>query len=512
MPDWRSQVTSASCAAAPSFLRTLLFSDSVSRTMLHRLFPKVFSADKPSAFTHTFATGRVLLEQHNGCIPHINLIPPELLSDIFTHAHHTSDNWLTGSVRSYEAPMLLLRICKHWSAVATATPNLWSNMSYTLEVDDGWANVGRADRDSAMINNWLQRSDSPLSLQLDTTSFFVVSERTTHPVLDVFVTHCHRWQTINFSLYERLIPVLNTVKCCPMLRAVEIAVAGLSLKSEHTLYAFEHAPLLRDVTLHIHPQMIKIPWGQLTHCSIEGGYECLDIMRQSLVVETFSLELKGTSRSSILPPITLGSLLTLNIYSHVADLHPILDHILAPALADITFRSSAMYGSTQTFQFVPFLSRCSSTIQSIALCHVHPTEDELIRCLRETPSLRKLTIKEVILANCVGHTLLQALHACGGSSICLVRNLQEIVLCGSFAGWDEDLFVDAVESRWRMAKVVNECPNAIQNLGCLQLKKVALMFASYHTMSKQTYRRLDEMKGEGLLVLCFRIIFAEDGT
>jgi hypothetical protein len=201
-----------------------------------------------------------------------------------------------------------------------------------------------------------------------------------------------------------------------------------------------------------------------------------------MAVETFSLELKGTSRSSILPPI------------------------------DITFRSSAVYGSPQTFQFVPFLSRCSSTIQSIALCHVHPTEDELIRCLRETPSLRKPTIKEDTLTICVGHTLLQALHAYGGSSTCLVRKLQEILLCGSFVGCDEELFVDVVESRWRVAKVVNECPSAIQNLGCLQLKKVALMFPSRHTLSKRTHRRLDEMKSEGLLVLCFRIIFAEDGT
>jgi hypothetical protein len=465
--------------------------------MLHRLLPRVVPASRASVVDPEPTVNHTLLERKVS-LPYINRISPELLSDIFTHSHQQSENWLTGRVRSDEAPLLLLQVCKYWSAVATATPNLWSNMSYSLTANIGWANVGRAERDSAMINNWFQRSDSPLSLRLDIMYSFAAAERNTHPVLDTFIAYCHRWQTINLSLYERLIPTMNAVKHCPLLRTLEISVAGFSPESPHTLDAFEYAPLLRNVTLHIHPRTIKIPWARITQCSVEGGYECLDIMRQSSNVVTFSLELQEIPRSTILPPIILGSLFTLNIFSHVSDLHPILDHIVAPVLANITFRSSMVYASTQPFPIIPFLSRWSSTLESMTLRHIHLTEQELIRCLRETPLLRTLMIEEHNLSTCVGRTLLRALHPGVSDSLCLVQNLQSMVLEGSFVGFCGEFFVEMVESRsWKYAKVVNNHPHAIPEYA--QLKMIVLKSKTKPIMGEEVMRRLDKMNGDGLL-------------
>ncbi|KAF8871500.1 hypothetical protein BD779DRAFT_460068 [Infundibulicybe gibba] len=54
-------------------------------------------------------------------------LPPEILREIFLHCIPPGE-W--GSFSAYDAPWLLLKVCRSWRGVAFSTPKLWSVLPF----------------------------------------------------------------------------------------------------------------------------------------------------------------------------------------------------------------------------------------------------------------------------------------------------------------------------------------------------------------------------------------------
>ncbi|KAJ7649066.1 hypothetical protein DFH06DRAFT_996807, partial [Mycena polygramma] len=76
------------------------------------------------------------VEAHKVVLSPIRRVPPEILGEIFSFIVHATfyfnDINRVKLLASRHAPWLLARVCRHWSAVALATPSLWSMVSLDL--------------------------------------------------------------------------------------------------------------------------------------------------------------------------------------------------------------------------------------------------------------------------------------------------------------------------------------------------------------------------------------------
>lgn len=113
---------------------------------------------------------RIFLQQKKRCdvqarifknkarISPVKFLPTEILQHIFK-ACLPNDRYITPHTRS--APLLLCQICRRWTAIAEATPELWSS----INVQD-WG-VWTAALYTAMVARWLAASNTrPLAISV----------------------------------------------------------------------------------------------------------------------------------------------------------------------------------------------------------------------------------------------------------------------------------------------------------------------------------------------------------
>lgn len=427
---------------------------------------------------------------------HIRIIP-EVLSLIFLQSYYASHNYHFGTMsRSREAPLIFLQICKHWSAVALATPELWSSLGYRLSrVSE------KSNRDAAMINQWLARAKAcPLWLKLRTSSDF---DQSSHPVLETFIFYSHRWQHVDFALPPSIFPALNAVKgSLPLLRTLEFTLPDIFSIDAPRLDAFGGASSLRSLALlqNIRPRMVEIPWLQLTQCSICVDTEGLDIFHclSNIAKLTLTFDLDATlPQSQFEPPTRLPFLRTLSITClRMSNPASLWNSLIVPALSDINFRRYVGQTNSWAPEIYPFISRWASTIRRLTLCNAHLGDDELVRCIREITLLEKLEIDEEGRSDYVSNDFMRLLQFDPDSSPCLAPKLQYIGFKGFYYLFDDNVFMDMVASRWRPRLVSGD---AAHQVSCLK----AVMLRPHRALDRQAVNRLDKLKEEGLGVFIF---------
>ncbi|KAH7887056.1 hypothetical protein F5I97DRAFT_1829519 [Phlebopus sp. FC_14] len=100
---------------------------------------------------------RQSMVSHHALTSPARRVPPEVLGQIFYHCLPKSP-YITP--RNVECPMVLTQVCRHWRAVAMATPRLWSSLTIHLH---------RATRDDCRpeYDAWLARAKSvPLAIRV----------------------------------------------------------------------------------------------------------------------------------------------------------------------------------------------------------------------------------------------------------------------------------------------------------------------------------------------------------
>lgn len=420
----------------------------------------------------------------------INRLSPELLTAIFIEGPQSSP-YLNHSLRLHPraqgAPLVWMQVCKYWRDVAISTPQLWTSFIFKLNP----VQKSESELDAMMAGEWLARGKScPLLLTLRAGPIFIEAN---HPILDVVKAHCHRWQHIDCYLPSAAYSAINPDKrSLPMLRTLKFArKAGRYF----SLQGYEHAPLLRSFSLPIDipPNGVKVPWSQLTECSMR--IEDFDTLCRLSNVVKLSLGLVPYFQfiDSFTSSITFPSLRTLRLaFTGFRD-YTLLDYFIVPALSDITLEREINHSTSWAPHIFPFISRWSSTVQCITFRNAHLTEHELLICIESLPSLQKLEIDEQERSDYVTNGFIQRLQVNPGDSVPLAPKLTYIGLKGFYYHLDDDVVVDMVESRWRPRLATDNSAHQVTRLKTVMLRPE-------RAFDRTAVVRLDQMEQEGLVV------------
>ncbi|TDL19029.1 hypothetical protein BD410DRAFT_774415, partial [Rickenella mellea] len=117
---------------------------------------------------------------HKALLTPARRLPPELVSEIFTHAtvYGGLDNLMLPRPRVSEAPLKLGRICRRWRQIALSTPSLWSSVT----IPQNWAIEG--------LQEWIRRAGAL------TLSFAVEIHQDNLEVLELLASYQKQWKEV----------------------------------------------------------------------------------------------------------------------------------------------------------------------------------------------------------------------------------------------------------------------------------------------------------------------------
>ena len=400
---------------------------------------------------------RRYVESHKVLLSPIRRLPPEILSEIFLACLTPWNEMLTLAIFDVKSlPWLLGHICSQWRAVALSSPKLWSSVVislYQLQMDLEMA--------VCMVETWLQRgAECPLFVR------FLCGHRSleSHPILDALASSSHRWQDVTFSITIPLLSSLTHIRGhLPSLQRLEIQLDLEAVPDPGIFDAFEFAPCLYEVSApHFANLPLKLPWSQLTqYTGPIIGPETLEVLRHAsnvVACTLYTYAFTGLHNSAPSGTVQLPQLRTLCIHSE-SDAG-LLDGLVLPVLEDISFREHPNGGTLVSV--LSLLRRSSCSLKKLHLSG-GPFDDTIIRLIQETSTLVEVNIN--FGNESIANELVARLTNRRDERPILVPNLGSIEF--SFRvrptrTFDHRLFVDMIESRWRLDGLHQQTDSRLQ--------------------------------------------------
>ncbi|KAF9049327.1 hypothetical protein BDZ89DRAFT_978266 [Hymenopellis radicata] len=405
---------------------------------------------------------RTCINSHLAILTPIRRLPVEILQEIFGHCLPAKQ-----SCAASQAPLVLTRVCVLWRQVAIGTPRLWDTLVMRLPSrpsfigDDTVVSTRSRLRLMAL---WLERSKAvPFTLLLSVphTIASVVEE-----FLPLFHAHLHRFRDLRLWLpicwLKHVLPLITIGTTWPVLEQLEVSfspVHGPSSGMPVIQLDEERMPRLRHLFLrcggHGSPASAELSSPSRTLRSLDLDFaiapsECRRILSECPNLLTCRLRAVDGFSSHPDPGATvLYCLEDFNVQTS-QPISLLLDSLCLPALKSlhisetITFDSARDVWSQHTFD--NFIENSGCKLESLLLHNVLRSEDELIRCLSTSKSLKHfgaLDLRELTL--CTDRAL-EMMTARPGEP-CLAPNLQSLRL-GSTLISEDGAFGAMVNSRW----------------------------------------------------------------
>ncbi|KAJ6502114.1 hypothetical protein C8R45DRAFT_776809, partial [Mycena sanguinolenta] len=321
-------------------------------------------------------------------------LPNELLGEIFIHClRQRKPLGKFGSpekLNPNDAPLVLCAVCRRWRNIVFTTPGMWGSLSIQQNsvLSDSGADYAEFCR------TWLSRAGTtPLLIEFEA---YVEDERVLS-LLEIIGGLAQQWRGVWLTLDSELTKALRLPKAGKFPFLEHLALS--SSFSELSL-SFCDAPNLQDVCLGESTPQIRLPWHQLT------SYETwtilvprfLQILRDApnLVRTRFGIE--GPVSPASLPSIVIPLLHmhVLKLGNSDEDFLPmsILNCLKVPALKHLTlsFHDAQAFSSDAT-PFLSFVSRSSFRLHTLALSLMPVTTEDLIECLKATPTVVDLKLR-----------------------------------------------------------------------------------------------------------------------
>lgn len=276
--------------------------------------------------------------------------------------------------------------------IAHSLPHLWSSIALWLQPQNLYTDI-------KLVTMWLARSaEVPLSICLrDAKDFRNLDVR---PLMDVFVSCCHRWKKIRLHLGSSMMQCLSAV------RGHLLSLEWLSTRTPYrlpVLNLFEFAPQLRHLHINgINPvSLIRVPWSQLQTCKVGGlrsAQHCLDILSMMPNVEStfidIDIDLDDQLTSHNYGPGSL-ELTKLRSMECLARSEGLVAALHLPMLEELKY-TYLCHNRTHVLNLISLLSRCSlkSLTFNTGLYH-YPHALDMISILEETPELTELAFLNI---------------------------------------------------------------------------------------------------------------------
>ncbi|KAJ7879010.1 hypothetical protein B0H14DRAFT_2566955 [Mycena olivaceomarginata] len=314
---------------------------------------------------------------HKAILAPVRRLPSEILGEIFSLVvSATFQVQLPPTGKTLDAPWLFTRICRRWSAVALATPALWSTVFLHLDCDGTQGSI-------SLTNLCFQRSGNlPLTINIVQES----GTRDSHPLLDVALLSSERWKIADlymaFPLFQQITKAHSSL---PSLTTLLISIESRNDWRSHETFlkTFAVAPKLKDVKAiswgegGFMAAPFTLPWDQLTRVSatFASTLEALPVFRKLSHI----VECKFTFAKSEALPIDYSTIrlphlcsLALKIESDDPDDDPdmhepnsLLDFLQTPCL-----RSLTTYETAKEEAVLGLITR-SDCAASLASFHFH---------------------------------------------------------------------------------------------------------------------------------------------
>ncbi|KAJ7508749.1 hypothetical protein B0H11DRAFT_1962450 [Mycena galericulata] len=311
-------------------------------------------------------------------------LPPEITSDIFVQC--LPGHWETKNPHPDRVPLLLLRICADWRAIALSTPELWAVLHIARY------SLFHSDRQPAIekgIDSWLKCAKGlPLFLDFDGWTSPVLPPVSPSPYLRIIARHASQLRHLKLAIdHDDLHRLDSHMLEFPLLETLSISHNA----DNGPVRAFRSAPKLREFTLleegrrpFLHVD--SLPWGQITSFSCASWIsteDCLLVLRLAPLLINLTVRL-GYDRD-VLPLVSHLHLESLWISGNSSK--GLLSSAAFPALHTLTIFSSE---TLQNDALIPFLSRAPS-LRILS----SPYSEKLIQALRAAPQLTDVTLVDI---------------------------------------------------------------------------------------------------------------------
>lgn len=449
-------------------------------------------------------------DTHYGALSSIRLIPPEILTEIFSylkpHQHY--------SPRGDD--LLSTHICQQWRQIALSIPHLWSNIR---------VNVSRGHIKPTLewVNAWLSRAKgSPLCIDIECCHLYF--EDDWKLLLDVVVPHSHRWQhaAITFISGADISRLYKAKDHLPLLETLDISVLESSQSEDgYEADTFEIAPMLKSVSINIERSFEswsigRLPFTQLEafnagFCSVPCAVGLLLIMPN---IVSFAAQFREHAypATTYISPRSLSKLEDLDIeYSIQEELF--LNHFNFPCLRHLKYHQSNLQHAGWNPSLISLLQRFSGHLKffTLLISGERCSQAGLQKLFRFLPKLPHLSIASRRDTNTMlGYSeIIECLTAPSPPNADVYRALPELrrLELDYASGFEAQAFVDMVESRWRSGSAISEVPTIAR------LKSIKLCCVpSAAVFDSKALDRLKEFAAEGLdinveivegLPLCF---------
>jgi hypothetical protein len=271
------------------------------------------------------------IQQHRGVVSPLRVLPPEILQEVFLFFGETKpeSQWTTVA----DVPWVLGQVCQTWRKNALALSSLWAHLP-TMDLSSSDMSM-RTKTQLEYLEELLRRSRSaPLDIYLFSLGFKGLS----HPVVDLVIQHCERWEVITIKIDISLLHRFREIKGrLPNLKNLSLYLSGYG-SDLPTIDMFEGAPELRQVDVG-GPFLadLSLPFSQLAH------YKDKMRMRNSITRVVTSanslealtiLELCETSSTPPIPAVTLPYLRKLQV-KFCCTRPDFLNNLRIPAIEEI---------------------------------------------------------------------------------------------------------------------------------------------------------------------------------
>ncbi|KAJ7147895.1 hypothetical protein C8R43DRAFT_524916 [Mycena crocata] len=295
---------------------------------------------------------------HKAILSPIRRLPAEILGEIFSFAvdasFHFGDISEVSGPASNHAPWLLTRVCRHWAAVALATPALWSMVFLDLD------RVGERGA-VPMTKLCLQRSGTvPLTVKI---FYERDDDLESNLVLDTVIGASERWRSADLNVRLPLLLQLATIH--GHLSALTTLTISIDLTLDDLQVdprfwdTFAIAPNLTSLCAvfwddyHLRRAPFSLPWEQLTRLSttFTSNTEVLSLLEKLPAIVECKLQYEMTDAISPAPgSIRLPHLRSLTLQmeeEHFSATQPpntypsLLDFLETPSLERLTAHLTA---------------------------------------------------------------------------------------------------------------------------------------------------------------------------
>ncbi|KAJ6629447.1 hypothetical protein B0H10DRAFT_1365027 [Mycena sp. CBHHK59/15] len=388
----------------------------------------------------------------------ISTVPTEILREIFIRCVRFRYPHIQ-PFTSFEAPLLFCGVCALWRGIAIAMPQLWSQLSVSIDREI----AATLQPSLQLIEIWIERSGvQPLTLVLQDLESRSSSADLTNDLLRIFVPHMHRWQSITLFLPNDTFPEpLTSLEIpqggAPLLQTAKFEfgvdggletadtpqIAGLSkiLSSSthlHTLYWRNDLSILL--------QLFAVPWAQLTVIDLVPMWrpmsQIVRVMQEAPKLRSLSVFI--TEACDVAPILFLPDLIVLWIGAEV-DVGPLFRRLTLPSLRNLNVFCSSLEPAVRQTDVTDCMIRSKSPIDTAILKSLRTPRSELHAFLRASPSLLLFEISNDGEATITDETL--TLLTAGNTTPCLCPNLRIIRFLESSISSTDGRLADMVASR-----------------------------------------------------------------